>query len=312
VARAHPELDRVRRDVAQRHMAEELCVLYVAMTRAVHRLDLIVQGRDKEGGGLTNAAILRRTFGDVNAAGEAGVAWYHESGTDPWFRSEIGPAAAEPAPEPDGARKGLRLAPTRRPRSLVTRSPSHAKDLERVSVPRLLQPRDSMTMRGRIAHELLEQVEWLDTFARKDEELIAIARETDPDIEHARIAVAEFRRWIAQPATRGLLTHPEADVEVWRERPFSLLLPDEAGNEVLWTGAFDRVVLRREGGRVVDADIVDFKTDRVDEAALAARVEAYRPQMEAYRRVLARMTELSAARIRLRLAFLAPDTVVDL
>src|SRR5207249_3229174 len=53
IARLHAELERVRADVARRRMVEELCVLYVAMTRARHRLDLIVQGREKEGGGLS-------------------------------------------------------------------------------------------------------------------------------------------------------------------------------------------------------------------------------------------------------------------
>ena len=281
------------------------------MTRAVHRLDLVVQGLEKEGGGLTNAAILRRAF-DVDAVGEPGEAWSHDDGTAPWFRAEIGPETETEAAAPVGARAKLSFAPARRPRSLPARSPSRAKDLERTSAARLLQPHDAVTARGRIAHRLLEEVEWLETFARSDAELLAVLRGIEPDEAAAASAVADLRAWIAQPATRRLLSRPPDDVEVWRERPFAVLLPEAAGSETLWTGAFDRVVLRREGGRVAAAEIVDFKTDRVDDAALPARVEAYRPQMEAYRRVLARMTELPEPAIRVRLAFLARDAVIDL
>lgn len=331
IAPAHAQLDEVRRDVARRRMVEELCVLYVAMTRAIHRLDLIVQGRDKEGGGLTNAAIFRKAF-DVDAAGPEGVAWSHPERTEPWFREEIGPApeklpaAARAAPaatrEARGAPGGapaaaretpsLRLAPARRSRSTASRSPSQAKDLDLVAPSRLLLPRDAMTARGRIVHRLLQEVDWIETFDRSDEELLALARRIDADEKLVASALAEFRASLARPETKRLLSQSDPPREVWRERPFSLFLPDTNGIETLWTGAFDRVVLRREGGMVVSAEIVDFKTDRVEGEAIRARAESYRAQMHAYRRALAHITGLTETAIRLRLAFLAPDAVEDL
>jgi ATP-dependent exoDNAse (exonuclease V) beta subunit len=89
------------------------------------------------------------------------------------------------------------------------------------------------------------------------------------------------------------------------------VLPGADGADELWTGAFDRVVLNRAGGRVQSAELIDFKSDRVEGAALAQRAEGYRPQLEAYRRVLARMTGLQPATIRASLLFLHADARVD-
>ncbi|MFN0007650.1 MAG: UvrD-helicase domain-containing protein [Planctomycetota bacterium] len=325
ISPALPELELVRQDVVRRDMVEELCVMYVAMTRAIHRLDLIVPWRKEHGTGLTNAAILRRTF-DVDAAGPAGVAWSHPENTTPWFREEIGPAAKEEssstteeaasatreAPAVAATAPALRLDSPRRARSTASRSPSLAKDLDLVSPSRLLRPRDAMTARGRIVHRLLEEVEWIDDFDRSDEDLLALARSLEADSELVASVLAEFRASLERPGTKRLLSRPAHETEVWRERPFSLLLPDAHGLETLWTGAFDRVVLRREGGTVVSAEIIDFKTDRVNGESLRARVESYRQQMQAYRRALAHITGLTEAAIRLRLAFLAPDAIEDL
>jgi hypothetical protein len=76
-----------------------LCVLYVAMTRAIHRLDLIVQGREKEGGGLTYAAILRGAL-KLEAAGEEGVAWTHEKSAERWF-TDVRPVPEDSTAEMD-------------------------------------------------------------------------------------------------------------------------------------------------------------------------------------------------------------------
>ena len=101
--------------------------------------------------------------------------------------------------------------------------------------------------------------------------------------------------------------------ELWRERPFTCVLPEpDGGGDALWTGSFDRVVLGLEGVLVVAAELIDFKTDRVEGQRLEASVERYRPQLEAYRRVLAHLTGLAEGAIRARLLFLHQGVVLDL
>jgi hypothetical protein len=97
---------------------------------------------------------------------------------------------------------------------------------------------------------------------------------------------------------------------VWRERAFSLVLPEPDGSEALWSGAFDRGrAARNNGPRGRRPEVIDFKTDEVDASGLDARVELYRPQLEGYRRVLAHMTGLAEERIAARLLFLQLDHV---
>ena len=102
------------------------------------------------------------------------------------------------------------------------------------------------------------------------------------------------------------------ELVVWRERRFALHLPNEHGVLELWQGAFDRVVLVKRGGQAVRADLIDWKSDHVAANAVAARVATYRPQIEAYRRVLARITGLDEGAITTRIAFLHAGSVVDL
>ena len=70
-----------------------------------------------------------------------------------------------------------------------------------------------------------------------------------------------------------------------------------------------------EGGwryQPVRADVVDFKTDVIsteDPHALAAQVEVYRPQLDAYRRAVATLLRLDERRISARLVFVEPGIV---
>ena len=94
------------------------------------------------------------------------------------------------------------------------------------------------------------------------------------------------------------------------ERSFALTLSDEEGEETLWAGTFDRVVLFKRDGTPERAELIDFKTDQLaDEAEVAARVEHYRPQLKAYAYILAKMTGLDISRIESSLLFLTIDRV---
>lgn len=75
-----------------------------------------------------------------------------------------------------------------------------------------------------------------------------------------------------------------------REFKFSLLedavqyYPDAAGEQVLLQGVVDAAILEEDG-----LTVIDFKTDRVTDATIAARAEEYRPQLTAYQHALERI-----------------------
>ena len=97
-----------------------------------------------------------------------------------------------------------------------------------------------------------------------------------------------------------------------REFKFSLLVPARRywstageGEQVLLQGVVDCCFETPEG-----LTVVDFKTDRVGEAGLMERAEAYRPQVEAYSRALEQIFQTPVT--RRVLWFFRPGQAVEL
>lgn len=292
----------------RRELREALCLLYVAMTRARHRLEMIVQPLRKSGDlPHSFAGVLRAAFGAFGPA-TGGLLWAHERNADAWYEARAPRAAlaprAEPRPQPFRSVSAVPLA---------RRTPSGAEGGgERLAAELLRAPRSAARVAGELVHRWLSAVEWLEDFEASDDELLALGRAITHDPELLGATLAELRGYLARPATRGALAlgpEPRAERTVWRERPFSLVLDEGDGTRALWSGAFDRVVLHGRPGAWTRAVITDFKTDRVAPAEIDARVESYRPQLEGYRRVLAGITGLAPRAIEARLLFLRADLV---
>ncbi len=86
---------------------------------------------------------------------------------------------------------------------------------------------------------------------------------------------------------------------VEREFKFSLLAPAadyyegaDPGEDVLLQGVVDCWFVEADG----TVTVVDFKTDRVSQDAIAARAEGYRPQLDAYTRALSRAAGVTVRR----------------
>ncbi|MCX5662110.1 MAG: UvrD-helicase domain-containing protein [Planctomycetota bacterium] len=159
-----------------------------------------------------------------------------------------------------------------------------------------------------------------------DATLLAIAKAMRVDPTLAAKHLADFRAMLRRPAVRAALARPaaadtDADTaasdsdsdttfDLWRERPFAVRVEGR-----LLTGLFDRVLVTRRKGRLVAAELLDFKTDRVDPEdrdAWSAMIEAYRPQIAAYREALAAMLGLPASAVAARLLLVAAGLTVDL
>ena len=103
------------------------------------------------------------------------------------------------------------------------------------------------------------------------------------------------------------LTSEPTRLEVYNERRIALL----DGDSIL-TGNIDRLVLMFHGDKIVAADLIDFKTDRIETEqakAVEAKVDFYLPQLAAYRRAVSKMLRLEESRISARLLFVGPDLV---
>jgi ATP-dependent helicase/nuclease subunit A len=319
LARHCPELEEVVRANEEREVVDSLCVLYVAMTRARHCLEMILPPGPS---GKWTAHDFARLLWSALAGAEPTegaaplpehVVWQHPENDDDWYAGcESRTRAEAEAAETPLETPVVRLAPSRGARLAARRTASGAEG-GAPDAARLLAPRESeATRRGSVLHRWLEECEWIEELAIDDERLLALAESIEPDLSARRAALELWHSTLAQPAIRALLSRPaEGSCRVERERRFALIEADESG-EAHWSGAIDRLVVRLADGKPVSADVIDFKTDAIGTDALDARVAFYRPQLEAYRRIAARLLGLAPERVTARLAFLVPGVVVEI
>jgi ATP-dependent exoDNAse (exonuclease V) beta subunit len=311
-----------------RRLQDDLGSLYVAMTRARHALHLIVPAlKPTQNGqpgkcGLTNAcsaAILRQALrpADLAETFDGGQMLYSH-GDPAWSDHVTSPArpSVPPPPPPVAAR-----APSSPPAAAalsagrswrrVTPSSLESAGVVRISDLLDLEP-PAPRIRGSIMHAWFAQIEYLDPAAPppdadalRSSAVQAVPPATPIDEDWLVGVMAQFQEMLARPA-RALLDSlsrpqtgdPAVTYELWRERAFAVRLGDR-----LLAGRFDRVMVYRRGGLPVRAELLDYKTDRLEPGGADAAAEPYRPQMQAYRQALCAMLGLPAARINTALLF---------
>lgn len=303
------ESDEVLRDALQRcdedACFEELCVLYVAMTRARRGLYMITAFPGKFSKAVTAAALVKTQLAgdpkpvtgvEVDIAGMACTQLY-EAGRRDWYRDvpivKKGPVTPAPALPADFDER-----PSQRTR-LVRVAPSLQDEIERNAGWLFAGESREVLDFGRAIHELFEAVEWIEH--AQPEAIISDWLPSSQDSAEVKRDVCEqFRNALAAEEIRRDLSRPEADVELWREKRFEIVIDGR------WvTGSFDRVVISRDAtGKPRGATIVDYKSNRVEtDAELAETAERYRPQLELYGKALSRILNLRSSAIGLHLLF---------
>jgi hypothetical protein len=337
-----PEVEEAVRQHRTAEIRDALSWLYVAVTRARHSLRLLVAGDGESGPGTakTPARVVRAALGCADEAVSEGEVLYEE-GDPRWHEEAMRRREEREDEEAKGEAEGaaevaaevtaeveptLRIDPERpRTRMLGRRSPSDLEGGDRVEVSRLLRlDSPDATRRGSVVHRWCQELDWIEDGLPGEAALLRLGHRVAPELgEDTLEALARrFRRCMDEPAVRKALSRRRAVewageigsgtgavVEVATERRFAFRHRDE-----VISGLMDRLVLARsrEGGPVVGAEVLDFKTDDLapdDEDALADRVELYRPQIQAYRRGIASLYGLEPDDVAARLLFLAPGVV---
>jgi ATP-dependent exoDNAse (exonuclease V) beta subunit len=261
---------------------ENLCLLYVAMTRAKRALYLVTEpvGKSKA---HNFPRLLLETLGESWSAGDPD--WY--SGIQPPVPEEAGAAGAFRADTP------MARAP-RRP----ARRPSAGRTGVQVSAAPLfeLEPMSASGF-GAAVHAFLSDVEWCEGPEDADRfEAAWRGRGAAP-------AVSAAAACLRAPGFAHVWARPAGPAEVWRERSFEAVL------DGAWvTGVFDRVIVERNGeGRPRAVRVYDFKTDRVSgPGEVAAAAATHRAQMDLYRRAAAALTGLSPDLVSAEIVFTHP------
>lgn len=249
----NPELRKCEEQWVSAQRYEELCALYVALTRAKRGIYAFLPQPPKDT--ETNPARLTNLFQDFSAADEELI--FHTGDAD-WFRSF---AMAETTT--DGTAPPPRLSVPvfrrrrKRPSMLHSTSPAAAA----------MENRSGMSF-GNEAHGFLERIGWLDETP---------APSPSTPAENAAAAL------LAEPELLPFFHRSGRNVRLLREQPV-----DAIHDGSLVTGVIDRLHFHSDAaGNITHIEIIDFKTDAVDSAeTLLAR---HRAQLESYRACLARM-----------------------
>lgn len=325
----HPDLNELHSQEFRKQVNEELCCLYVAATRARRCLEMVVpadragrkgNGLDSEKWRLSPAHVVRAALAPDAPAEPGATLWETSNGGDWSDDPNLRAAAQESSPSagvslsvtPPAARSAARLAGA---------TPSQERGGRAVSAASLLMRREPRGRRiGELVHHWFERIDWLDEASDPDDAMLRrLAEEARLDLSVATDAIAAFRTGIGGASVRSALSRadwmsrsPEVDeARVWNERPFAVRDGDR-----LLEGRFDRLVVGRSGGRVVRAEVIDFKTDHAAAGlageALARHAETHRAQMEAYRRAAAALLSMSAEQVEVALIFTAAGATVRL
>lgn len=292
-----PVLREARLKLENERAFEELCVLYVALTRAKFANYVVcsapskrtVSARTLMVEALDSGAPKAEQFGKH----EANIVF--ETGNPDWilddrFLPEFKPAppAAPPA-----------LSVTRRFKPATRQLPSELAEkaaATKAGGRLLFTPQSLATARhGTVVHELFETIDWLDDLP-KDELARRLDEAIDLDDPEQLLARDEVISALASPEVeraflRKMFTGTPA---AWLERRFEMI------HEGAWiSGVFDRVVVTHSG-----AWVYDFKTNRVKgEADIDKACETYKPQLATYRTALSKLLGFETTRIHSYLIF---------
>lgn len=320
-------------------IGEAFCLLYVAMTRAIHALHMVIPPSAKNEKTIpkTYAGVLRTALTDGSPLPPDKRAFH--CGDPRWFRKIAKPAArreeaAPAAAHPPAMASPLRLhlaSPDGRPaRGLQRLGPSALEGGGQVYLPHRLRLESAEALdRGALWHAWMEQIEWLDEGAPNEDLLRQVAAQAQLARGDLDAELAAFARLLEKPVIRDVLSRvtyqsaskgkktlpiqPTAGMgnpnwKVFREWPFAF-----RDGGTLLSGKVDRLVVLYDGVRPMGADIVDFKSDQIpmDRGALNRRVEFYRPQLEAYRQAVMQWSGLPQEQVSARLLFLHLGLVAD-
>lgn len=326
-----PEWYQLFGEDRDRRLREALCTLYVAMTRPIHALYMIIQpGGERQEQNLpkTCAGMLRSVL--QPALNPLPDTILYEQGDSNWVSQLEKPAnKTSPVKQPEPKSRTVVLAAAGRPtRGLVRASPSGLEGGARVNLGRLLGEKSTYGLSyGSLMHAWLEAIDWLDDGQPTDGDLRTISAAVSArigELPSRALPLDDFRKALRGPHLAALLSRKcyelvgrsnapsskEQDItlEAFRELPFAFRQDDE-----LLNGSIDRLVLVRQSGRLISAEVIDYKTDSITSPNQLPELTAfYRPQLEAYKRAAERITGLPENRITAKLMFLSADEVVPI
>jgi ATP-dependent exoDNAse (exonuclease V) beta subunit len=303
IRRLSPQLQTAYEQERARRRYEDVCVLYVALTRARHAVHMILLPKPERKTARMYADIMRHALAPGVALTEEGDQLLYESGSSTWYVGSMPPETDTEFPSTQSL--DIQLAPlpdTHTRRAWPSTSPSaHEGDGSLRGADLLRSTGGDARLRGLVFHDWFECVGFVDEagWIPDDEQLRSKACHHYPSLGDVGLEgwIRQFHEALQKPPIRAALQRDGAR-ELWRERTFALR---EDGR--LLQGRFDRVAIWDDR-----ALLLDFKTD----ASSTEAQNHYRPQVDSYRRALSALLGLSIEQVHAKLFFVATGDVVDM
>ena len=314
-----------------REVFDNMCVLYVALTRAIHATHVVLPFGAKKEYTSSGAVLLSTLRPDLNEKDrQAGV--FYQVGDEDWYQtptqSNVSDRTAELSLPLDAQLRPAKLSPQNRCQRGIRRvSPSSLEGGDTFQINSIFSTLNNSASlrRGTLLHTCFEQIKWLDEHQPNQQQLQQALRQHSVTDGEFKAIHDEFEQLLAQSNVSGLLNrqtylqqccddliHHEmifdaVSINVANERNFAMYLDDQ-----LMQGTIDRLVMIYEAQRLIAADVIDYKTDHVDSENLKDKIEFYAPQLNAYRRCVSQLFGLSPESIGCKLLFTATDQIVSL
>jgi len=262
-------LNTALEEIQARLAYEKLCMAYVAMTRSRNALYVV-----------TNKIGIKSTaknFGRLLSLTLNPGSLVYAKGNDMWY--EVGEAQEERDRGVAVEVTHVRLSPCYAGTPHAVSPSSLAMKVKQAKEPlgKNLFSSDAAEL-GTEIHEVLSRIDW------------------DPSMIDLSSCSSEAGRllgvFLDSSEAKTLFKQPGKDWDFWNEKAFDLMDGDQ------WiSGIFDRVHIRRENGKAVEAHIYDYKTNRSTPEAIA---EEYEGQMEQYRQSAAKLLGISVDKVTAR------------
>ncbi len=323
VAAFGPQAKQLGDSAFTAQVQESLCLLYVGMTRAERFLALLVppiretkSGLSKVGrDDLSPAALLRHALGAPMDAAEEGKGeqslWRTGHGTLPATKPRPAPAPQTPAITPATAHHPIVFGNQKQKRGFTFTSPSAGGHLQEADADlgSSTLTNEHAKQLGTLVHAYFERVGFVDEGPAPDLASLATlgnsAQVTPAVLEEAHHLIAAA---VAAPTVRAALSRRGA-ARLHVEQPLLGCLAD--GKPVF--GIADRVLVWEENGRVVGAEILDYKTDTLTGPDSAAQArQRHDAQLNAYRALLAKALGLPTSKVKAQLLLVRSGEVVEI
>ena len=274
---------------------DSLARLYVAMTRAKRGLFAIIEppGRSVA---CSYPRLLQECLGSSQMEVQVGSRRFDglgSTGDSSWLADRASTqSASEWAPEFVSA--NLRV--NRPVRRVASRTEEDRRDAAAIFASDL----KSGASRGISIHELLAEIEWIESLDADSWAERALSRGMPVD------AVEEATSLLRAPDTKKVFENPGEGWEAWRERSFEALI------DGAWVSAvIDRVCVRSNAeGVKQEAVIYDFKTGRITSSG--ELTPGVVDQLEMYSKVLAAATGLPRSRVSINVVLTPTASLIPI